>query len=230
MTQARPSFLQNRSKKLSFLTPAPGSAQVGKTPRLPSAGFTLIEVIIALAIFGFVLVGLAQSLRFGMAARGVEDRLAGNAAQLERMDRVLRRLIEQASPPASTDDKPFAGEEHRLTLMTLLPDEPQTATTRHAQVAIGVDDKNRLVLRWTPHPNAVAIGPAPRMQEIVLAEGVERIDLAYHAGTAEGGKWSKTWTDGPLPAVVQLHFVLPAGKHRWPDMQMPTLLDTNGSF
>ena len=196
---------------------------------MPS-GFTLIEVVIALAVFGFVLVGLAQSLRFGMAARGVEDRLAENAAQLERMDRVLRRLIEQASPPASTDDKPFAGEEHRLTMMTLLPDEPQTRPVRHAQVAIGVDDRHRLVLRWKPHPNALAIGPVPPLQEIVLAEGIERIDLAYHASVADGGKWSKTWTDAPLPVVVQVHFVLPGGKHRWPDMQVPTLLDTNGSF
>ena len=195
-----------------------------------SGGFTLIEVIIALAIFGFVLVGLAQALRFGTSARVVEDRLAGNAAQLERIDRVLRRLIEQASPPVSTDDKPFAGEEHRLTLMTLLPDEPQTAMTRHAQVAIGVDDRHRLVLRWTPHPNAVAIGPTPRLQEVVLAEGVERIDLAYHADTAGGGKWSKAWSESALPALVQLHFVLPAGRHRWPDMQVATLLDTNGSF
>ncbi len=209
MKEGRPSFFQKRR---------------------PSFGFTLIEVIIALAIFGFVLAGLAQSLRFGMQARTFEDRLAENAAQLERMDRVLRRVIEQASPPISTDDKPFAGEEHRLTLMTLLPDQPQTALSRHAQVAIGVDDGHRLVLRWKPHPNALAIGPVPPMQEIVLAEGVERIDLAYHAGTAEGGKWSKTWTDATLPAVVQVHFVLPGKKHRWPDMQVPTLLDSNGSF
>ena len=167
----RPRFLKGRSENCRLRTrltqPSWRSGLRASPP-----GFTLIEVIIALAIFGFVLVGLAQSLRFGMAARGVED----------------------------------------------------------AQVAIGVDDSHRLVLRWTPHPNAVALGPPPRLQEIVLAEGVERIDLAYHAGASEGGKWSKTWTDGPLPAVVQLHFVLPAGKHRWPDMQIPTLLDTNGSF
>ncbi len=187
-------------------------------------------MVIALAIFGFVLVGLAQSLRFGITARDTEDRLAGNAAQQERLDRVLRRLIEQASPPASTDDKPFTGEEHRLTFMTLLPYEPQTEATRHAQVALGVDDRHRLVLRWAQHPNATALGRPPPPQEIVLAEGVERIDFAYHAGATEGGKWSKTWTDAPLPALVQLHFVLPGGKHRWPDMQVPTMLDSNGSF
>ena len=196
---------------------------------LPS-GFTLIEVIVALVVLGFVLAGLAQATRFGMTAWALETRLAENSAQLERMDRVLRRLIEQASPPVSTDDKPLAGEEHRLTMMTLLPDEPQTQPVRHAQVAIGVDDRHRLVLRWVPHPNAVPIGTPPKQQEIVLAEGVERIDLAYHASATDGGKWSKTWTENSLPALVQVHFVLPKGKHRWPDMAVPTLLDPNGSF
>ena len=199
--------------------------------RARTAGFTLIEVVIALAIFGFVLAGLAQATRFGVTATNLEDRLAEGAAQLERMDRVLRQLVEQASAPVSTDDKPFAGEEHRLTLLTLLPDEPQTQPNmRHAQVAVGVDDRHRLVLRWRPHPNAAAIGQAPPMQEIVLAEGVERIDLAYRAGISEGGKWSKTWTDTPLPALVQIHFVLSNGRHRWPDMTVATMLDTNGSF
>ncbi len=200
-----------------------------KKKALPS-GFTLIEVIVALVVLGFVLAGLAQATRFGMSAWALETRLAENSAQLERMDRVLRRLIEQASPPVSTDDKPLAGEEHRLTMMTLLPDEPQTQPVRHAQVAIGVDDRHRLVLRWVAHPNAVPIGTPPRQQEIVLADGVERIDLAYRASAVDGGKWSKTWTEGALPALVQVHFVLPKGKHRWPDMAVPTLLDTNGSF
>ena len=200
-----------------------------KKKALPS-GFTLIEVIVALVVLGFVLAGLAQATRFGMSAWALETRLAENSAQLERMDRVLRRLIEQASPPVSTDDKPLVGQEHRLTMMTLLPDEPQTQPVRHAELAIGVDDRHRLVLRWRPHPNAVAIGTPPVQQEIVLAEGVERIDLAYRASAADGGKWTKTWTENALPALVQIHFVLPKGKHRWPDMAVPTLLDPNGSF
>ena len=71
---------------------------------------------------------MAQATRFGAAANNLEGRLAENAAQLERMDRVLRQLIEQASPPVTTDDKPFAGEEHRMTMLTLLPDEPPDTT------------------------------------------------------------------------------------------------------
>jgi general secretion pathway protein J len=194
------------------------------------AGFTLIEVIVALVVLGFILAGLGQATRFGMSAWGLETRLADNASALERMDRVLRRLIEQASAPVSTDDHPFAGQEHRLTFMTLLPDEPQTQPIRHALVAIGVDDHHRLVLRWQIHPNATALKPLPPMQEIVLAEGLERIDLAYRQSGADGGKWSKTWSDSALPAIVQIHFVLANGRHRWPDMEVATMLDSNGSF
>jgi general secretion pathway protein J len=76
-------------------------------------GFTLIEVIVALVVLGFVLAGLAQATRFGIAAWGVETKMADNAAGLERMDRVLRRLVEQASPPIAADDKPSCRTSRR---------------------------------------------------------------------------------------------------------------------
>jgi hypothetical protein len=77
---------------------------------------------------------------------------------------------------------------------------------------------------------AVLLGTQPALKEVVLADGVERIDLAYREAAADGGKWSKTWTGTSLPSVVQIHFVLSSGHHRWPDMQVPTMLDPNGSF
>ena len=183
-----------------------------------------------MVVLGFVLAGLAQAQRFGVSAWTLETRLAERSAGLERMDRVMRRLIEQASPPASTDDKPLAGEEHRLVLMTQMPEEPQTWPVRRAEVALGVDDSHRLVLRWRPHPYATSLATPPPMQEVVLAEGVERIDLAYRQSEPDGGKWSKRWTESNLPALIQVHFVLPRGKHRWPDMAVSTMLDSNGSF
>jgi general secretion pathway protein J len=203
----------------------------GARRRMPAEhGFTLIEVVVALVVLGFVLAGLAQASRFGMTAWSLETRMADHAAGLERMDRVIRQLVEQASPPVSTDDKPFSGQEHRLQFMTLLPDEPQTEPVRHAQVALGVDDKHQLVLRWQIHANAMVLQGLPPAQEIVLASGIERIDMAYRHSLADGGKWDKLWGEGPLPAVVRIHFVLANGRHRWPDMEVAPMLDSNGSF
>jgi general secretion pathway protein J len=196
----------------------------------PDQGFTLIEVIVALVVLGFILAGLAQAQHFGMSAWTLETRLADNAAELERVDRVIRELIEQAAPAVSNGDKPFEGQEHRMLFITELPDEPQDQPVRRAKVSLGVDDKHRLVIRWQPDANATALVPLPAPKEIVLAQGLERIDLAYRHAASDGGKWSKTWSDSPLPALVQLHFVLPSGHHKWPDMAVPTMIDQNGSF
>jgi len=193
-------------------------------------GFTLLEMIVALVVLGFVLAGLAQATRFGISAWGLETRMADNAASLERMDRVLRRLIQQTSAPDAADDKPFTGQEHRMVFMTLLPDEPQAQPYRRAQVSVGVNDHHQLVLRWQPHPTAMLLSSEAAMREVVLADGMERIDLAYRQAAGDGGKWSKSWGESTLPSIVQIHFVLSSGHHRWPDMQVATMLDPNGSF
>ncbi len=196
----------------------------------PSLGFTLLEILVAVVVLGFILAGLTQATRFGINAWDVQTRLTDNAAQMERLDRILRLVIEQAAPPLAADDKPFTGQEHRLVLVTRLPDQPPTQPIRRAQVAIGVDDQHRLLLRWVPHPNAVAIKPVPPAQQIVLAEGVDHLDVSYRQAVADGGKWKTTWDDTPLPALVTMHIV-PQSEHRHiPLIQAATMLDTNGSF
>jgi general secretion pathway protein J len=194
-------------------------------------GFTLLEIIVAMVVLSMIVLGLGQATRFGMTSWQVQTKLANEAAQLERVDRVLRLLIGQACAPLATDDKPFSGEAHRLVFLTLVPNQPEAGITRRSQVAIGVNDRHQLVLRWTPHPNAALLThDPPPMQEIVLAEHMERLDFAYRQATTDGGNWSKAWTDASVPALVQIHFVRSAQYHKWPDMAVATLLDPNGSF
>ncbi len=111
-------------------------------------GFTLLEIIVAVVVMGFVLAGLAQAAKFGITAWSVQARIAEQAATMERVERVLRTVVEQAAPPMSADDKTFTGLEHRMTLITRLPSQPVTDPVRRAQVALGVDEKDRLLLRW----------------------------------------------------------------------------------
>ena len=40
-------------------------------------GFTLLEILVALTVLGFLLAGLAQGVHFGLLAWGTEVRLAG---------------------------------------------------------------------------------------------------------------------------------------------------------
>jgi general secretion pathway protein J len=193
-------------------------------------GFTLLEIIIALAVFGFVLAGLAEATRFGVHAWTLETKLADQESDMERVARVVRGLIEQSSAPMASDDKPFAGEEHRAIWITRLPDEPETRPIRRAQVVLGVDDTHRLLLHWVVHPNAMSLSNAPEPQTVILAEHVDHMDLSYKQAAGDGGKWVATWTLSNLPAMVLVHIVLQNKRLHWPVMMVPTMLDTNGSF
>lgn len=62
--------------------------------RQAAAGFTLLEVIVALAVFGFLLVGLSQTVRFGLTAWRQNARLADGKTDLEAVDRSLRSIVE----------------------------------------------------------------------------------------------------------------------------------------
>jgi len=193
-------------------------------------GFTLLEILVAVVVMGFVIAGLAQATKFGMTAWTVQARMAEQSATMERVDRVLRLVVEQAAPPLAADDKPFAGLEHRMTLVTRLPAQPVTDPVRRAQVALGVDEKDRLVLRWQPHANGVAIRPLPPPSEIVLLDGVDHLDLSYRQAVADGGKWMRRWDDASLPALVTMQIVMKDPKVTWPALQVTTMLDSNGSF
>lgn len=194
------------------------------------AGFTLLEVIIAIVVLSMVMAGLAQGTRLGMRAWEMQTRYTQEAAEMERLNRVLRQLVEQAAPPLAADDKPFAGAEHRVEFITRLPDQPQTGITRRARVALGVDAQNRLLLRWEPHPNAVPVGRPPLPQEIVLAEGIDHLDLRYRGSAEEGGKWQARWEDDMLPTAVQLQIVARSPGRHFPVIVATPMLDTNGSF
>jgi general secretion pathway protein J len=194
------------------------------------AGFTLLEIIVAVVVLGFVLAGLAQATHFGMTTWDVQTRQAARVAEMERADRLLRLTISEASAPLAADDKPFTGQEHRLEFITRLPDQPQTDPVRRAKVAIGVDDQHRLLLRWQQSPNAVALKKQPPPEEIVLAEGVDHLDLRYRQRLEDGGKWMTVWNDAALPALLQLHVVLQNQHRAWPVFQVATMLDSNGSF
>jgi general secretion pathway protein J len=193
-------------------------------------GFTLMEIIVAVVVLGFVLAGLAQATHFGIDVWNVQTREAARVGEMERADRLLRLVIMEAAPPLAADDKPFIGQEHRLEFITRLPDQPQTDPVRRAKVAIGVDDKQQLLLRWQPYPNAIAIKPAPPPEQIVLAQGVDHLDLRYRQSIDDGGKWLQAWSDSNLPALIQINIAPVNKKHVWPVIQAATQLDTNGSF
>jgi len=51
-----------------------------------AAGFTLLEIVVALAVFGFLLLGLSHTVRFGLTAWRQDTRMSEEKTDLEAID------------------------------------------------------------------------------------------------------------------------------------------------
>ncbi len=187
-------------------------------------GFTLFEVLIALAVFGLLVTGLTQGTRLGLAGLRTQTRATDAQEDLDAADRVLRHLIGSIDPGTQLKGPPvFNGEHHRALFIAGLPALAGGGLpTLRAHVLILVDPRQQLVLRWYPYYDTALQPPEPR--EALLLRGVERVDLSYWATSGDHGAWVDRWEQADaLPDLVRLHVVFPAGDaRRWPDIVVPT--------
>jgi len=58
-----------------------------------ASGFTLLETLVAVTVFGFVLLAIQQGVRYGLLALAMESRLISRSADLDTVDRALRGLV-----------------------------------------------------------------------------------------------------------------------------------------
>lgn len=195
----------------------PGAAAPRRPAPASPDGFTLIEVLVALAVLGFLMLGLSQGLRFGLAAWDGQARMLGRGGDLDVADRALRRIVTQLVPTDDPQRPGLRGAAEALDAVTELP-AAAALPTRQAQVALGVDGAGRLVLRWTPYLHARWIGPRPAAAESELLRNLARIEVRYWSGAA-GGAWLPTWARMELPDLVRIRLVFARGDpRRWPDI------------
>ncbi len=187
-------------------------------------GFTLLEVLVALVLFGLVLATLTQGIRFGLLAWRADTSLAAHDTDLDTVDLTLRHLIEAADP--GTDDQAgpsMIGGRDFLRFITRLPAIGPAVPARLAETLLVVDARHRLVLRWRPPPNARRGEPRPPAGETELLRGVSRLDLTFWDGMSG---WVSAWQSASLPAMIRIRLVFTdAPRRHWPDIVAAPALD-----
>ncbi len=185
------------------------SRTIWPAPRQPSAGFTLLELLIALAIVGALLVVALGGLRVALAAwtRGenrveVQQHARGLAA-------LLTRTVTGAYPYETT--KPdslerivlFDGRPDRLAFATVSPPVPLSPTIAFTAVMLSVDDGETrgLAIREFALPNPDRFADTkPQFEE----PSVTSIKFRYRSPEET---WEDTW-DGAehqeLPLAVEI--------------------------
>lgn len=90
----------------------------------PENGFTLLELLVAMAILGLLAAALSGGIGFGLRAWEAGQRGADRLETPAAVQALLRRQIEQAYPMLAHTDEPtilFEGARHRLRFLTFLP-------------------------------------------------------------------------------------------------------------
>ena len=189
------------------------------------AGFTLLELLVALAVVGLLVVGLNQGVRTGLDLRRDQARRINTTAELDSAARTLRNLLTNLpiTPAAALDPvappAPLAlyGTADRLDFIGDLP--TGLGAVRRADITLGVHG-DRLVLSWRPHKHERG-GRAEKPIETELLRGVTRLEFAYWDSAPPGGEagWLTQWDGSIVPALIRVRLNFAEGNARhWPDL------------
>ncbi|HEX2939978.1 MAG TPA: prepilin-type N-terminal cleavage/methylation domain-containing protein [Rhodopila sp.] len=186
-----------------------------------SAGFTLLEVIVALVVFGFLIAGLSQTVRFGLGAWRTESRLSDSRTELESVDRALRMVVRNLQPGDDTGRAAIVGAADMFTGISRMPVPSARLARIPVEVGVAVSG-NRLVLRWRPYMHAQPLGPGAAPSEATLLDNVARVSIAYWR---PAGGWVTAWRRPDLPGLIRLRISF-RGKNppQWPDLVVAPLL------
>jgi general secretion pathway protein J len=196
------------------------------------SGFTLLELLVALAVFGLLMAGLTQGVRLGIVTWDRQGVLLQSRAELDATDRVVRNLLTHIDPGNGRVAMRLDGKADQFNFRSTLPMAAATST-RRADMSLLVDGANRLILRWKPYFHETELGPEARETDTILLDHVESIAFSYWAGEdsgpAQSQGWLNEWSTSFIPPLIKLHVSFPAGdKRHWPDILVAPLLEQPG--
>jgi general secretion pathway protein J len=186
-----------------------------------ASGFTLLEMLVALAVFGFLLVGLSQTVRFGLTAWRQNARISAGKTDLEAVDRALRLVVENLAPGDDSARASLDGAANALTGLTRLRVPGSGLMPVRIEAGLVVSG-SRLVLRWRPQSRGTQFGSRPPPRETALINGVSGLSIDYWRPP---GTWVSGWHEADLPLLIRFRLTF-AGPDapRWPDIVTAPLL------
>ena len=189
-----------------------------------ATGFTLVEVVITLAIMALIMLGLVSALAtFGQSGSRAE-------AQVARVDDVrlvsaFLRVVLARSPSAYSERGRgagtialFDGQPRQLRWLGVMP-------ARHGAGGLylfrlflgeGLGGADALTLQYVTYSGGglqVGWGSAPRK---VLVSGVSGLEVRYR-GAAPDAPWQTHWRHRKAPPEL-VQVLIASGKRDWPEL------------
>jgi general secretion pathway protein J len=178
-----------------------------------AAGFTLVELLIALTLVGLLTTLVYGGLRLAAEAWSRVDRRTNDAADLRVVADVLRHALSAAYPAYASADPndrsiAFDGKADSVALVAPLPQAIAAGVPAQLRFFVAGDDRPRsLFMGWRfDLPVADRDGPLPE-NRLVLLDHVRAIRFAYFGAAAAGDAphWQPSWrARDRLPDLIRI--------------------------
>lgn len=208
-----------------------------------ASGFTLLELLIAITILGFLASILFGGLQFGTRVWKVGDRALENFSEVQTAYELMRRSLTRAVPlpvanatfdPASDEILIFEGRPEGIRFLGPAPAAAMPGSLYQFTLATeGEAEGKRLVLSLQPMHAFVSSTASQQTFRVVLLDGISDARFAYFGETPESGTpvWLSEWEDGlglPLLISVQVQFK-PGDPRVWPQLIVAPILSPPGA-
>lgn len=198
------------------------------------AGFTLLELLVALVLLGLISTIALGGVRLGARTWETVSEKAGNNGRTQMVRAFLRRELSQAVPvlaPDSGGADMLAYEGGRDSLLFVAPLALHFGLGGFQRLELAIIDDpqeaeagKQLILTRRPfHRDEVLDREDEDDERHILLEGIEEAEFAYREGgesAGGGGAWSAEWRDrDALPAMVRLRVTFRDGRKAiWPEL------------
>jgi general secretion pathway protein J len=193
-------------------------------------GFTLLELLIAITLLGFILALLFSGFRLASRSWDAVDARLERTTQEEMARAVARRLLLQMQPIRwkKAQDQPiaFVGEPNRIVFIAPLSGQAGVSGLRVIEIAAssgsqGVKPSATLVLKQAPlrHDAENFVNTLSGTKEHLLLDDLSTIQFGFFgpAKKDDPPQWQSTWTNpSELPRLVRIR--LGSADPGWTDL------------
>jgi general secretion pathway protein J len=189
------------------------------------AGFTVVELLVALALFSLLVTLLFNDVGFGLRAWQIGSSHAERFERSIASQDILRRMIGSTYPMLVRDGAgawvDFEGAKETL---KFLADAPMVAggAGRFRFKLFVERHEDRSDLMMSSAPELANLEDSSMTSKTPLLPDIDRVQFSYSGSVAaaQGTSWRDSWIKrSDLPRLVRVRVVFPSGDTRlWPDL------------
>jgi general secretion pathway protein J len=210
------------------------TASCRSSARSRAGGFTLIEVVLAMALLATIMVLLYSGLTFAIRSWDAGDANGRRVADQRLGANFLRRELSEMFPlrwkDATVVRFAFEGEEDHVKFASSRPPGIQQAglalVALELQAVEGSRGKNLVMRRALPDDEATDFSPLEKAEPSILLTNVASVEFAYFGSESEfvEPKWTESWSFGAaIPQLVRMRVKTMDGRVL-PDFVMRVML------